>query len=176
MTCIRLAPPILRQRTGPATPRAEAPWCSLLSQHHWCLQRYVIHLKSHLFNRLTYGIGDWQSENVTLPDNEPSNNQTLLNEAWGEFQVEDKGSFTFNIIKSVQSTDENINYVEVSSILIQWCRHGTNAMGAWMCRAICDYEILIRWIMAHYCWQMACIFVTMVQSTLSALPIGMHYT
>ncbi|CDS07323.1 hypothetical protein LRAMOSA01272 [Lichtheimia ramosa] len=68
---------------------------------------------AHYYHNIT-GVfrGDWQSDNVTLPDNEPSHNQTLLNEAWGEFQVEESGSFTFNVIKSVQSSNENINYVE----------------------------------------------------------------
>lgn len=107
---------------------------------------------------------------MTLPDNEPSHNQTLLNEAWGEFQVEESGSFTFNVIKSVQSSNENINYVEVNAIVIQCVNMGTKGCF----RATCDYETLIRRIMAHYCWQMVSISVTTVHCILLVLPIGIQ--
>ena len=56
-------------------------------------------------------IGQWQSQNVTVPDTDTSN-RTLEDDARGTFKLDDGGSFTFNV-KSSPTSDESISYIEV---------------------------------------------------------------
>ncbi|KAI8374372.1 uncharacterized protein BYT42DRAFT_576128 [Radiomyces spectabilis] len=61
-------------------------------------------------NYATCCIGDWTSQNLTVPDADTSN-RTLQDDYRGHFQFDGNGSFTLNI-KSVATQKEDINYIE----------------------------------------------------------------